>query len=821
MALSGNVETIGMDSVFLFISTNCLSGLFRIKAEEGELTFCFDNGDIFFPKTSRRTTYSLSGVLRKSSKISQNLLEKHGRNDDSLANALIAEGSLTEEELNNARRAQFEEEIYDLFLWSNAYFEFKPGEIPENFKFALEKNNGFRLNTPSLLMEAARRADDMSRIRATVPSLKTIYRVCDGQESLVDEELKKARIEGTHRSIDGRVPIGKVLKDWSIPFTSGLNMVANMVERKAITAIDRDAADTLYMISLEQGQIEESLDMLSYLIDTEEEGPNRLSLGPEDALIQTPAYHEFELEASYEVKMLGARLFKVVRAYFMTNKTFTITVRRDQHEKTISRAPHQLTVSSSKRAATPKLIHYLQKNGAVSEKEAKALWSMSGKKLFNTLLGEGRISKEQWLQALAEKVSEEIVELFFWAESQVEICNREITKKTGPKPMKINLPLDASIVEQVGRSLTDFEDITKVVPSESAIFLRRHENLPPPHPFYKRFDERKPLAEIRKHARAGPIEFFNFVFNGVKKRILRPIMLQELVKGIEEALASGNLIRAVRYKEAILTFELQNLVPDVVTQVERQTSGLEQTEIYNELTGGLQHFSLAEILQTLTQGAFTGTLQLRDANKNEQPLYFYRGQLYHLTVEEENDDDFLGLFGGDSGESLKIEEDFFSDLTDDDAMNNDLLDQVRESILNVFFWKKARFTFIRNFLPDIFWEAGSNDKVKKQPLDTQAFLLVVLGKLRQLDEIRKVIPNEETLLEFVSTDEKMNAISAGEYPEVVMIIDGRHTVQQLSNICTDSRFNLYKFLFRLIEENVLKVSHGTDFAKAWDQDGSG
>ena len=241
MALAGNVETIGLSSIFLFISTNNLTGLFTVKSDDGELTFCFTKGNIFFPKDERRTTYTLAGMLRKTGRLTKyiNKNQLSGTTDDALEEILIKSGSATERELKKARSMAFEEEIYDLFLWRRAYFEFTPGGEPKKMRLALQTNNGYHFNTQGVLMEAARRADDLSRIRHMLPSMKSIFEISAGKESAIDKQIKDNAINSSHRAFDGLTPINTILSDWKVPYTMALAMIAKLVESGFLCVLDR------------------------------------------------------------------------------------------------------------------------------------------------------------------------------------------------------------------------------------------------------------------------------------------------------------------------------------------------------------------------------------------------------------------------------------------------------------------------------------------------------------------------------------------------------------------------------------------------------
>lgn len=817
MALAGNVETIGLSSVFLFISTNSLSGQFRVKSDNGELSLYFDRGDIFFPKESRRSTYSLRGMLTQTRAIDRSLLDKHDGDEAGLEKALLSAGQATDAELEQARRMQFEEEIYDLFLWNRAFFEFEPGPPPARFVAAIEANQGFRFNTSGVLMEAARRADEVGRIRYIIKSLKGIYTVAPGQEEALDKALIAGGIESSRKAFDGRASVEAILKNWRVPYTQGLAVIATQVEKKTLVPLEREDAAKKLHDSIELGLVPQAYSLLSYLLDTEELGPKRSNLGVEGEVLSAKAVIDFKAEARFEANLPGPRVFQILKHALLIGSPFTIVLREDEHEKRITRTRNQLAISSTRRASTPKLIHYLERSNAVSREDSQRLWNATGKQLYDQLLGAGKVSKDQWLLALSEKVSEELVESFFWRHPQFEFINRPLVDNSA-RPMKIALPLESNVNEALLARLDEFAALIKVVPSEQAIFTRRHVDQQAPHPFFKRFDGVRPLSEVRRVARAGPIEFFRFVYNGVKNRILRAAALDEMVSGAEGALKSGNHLKALRYAHSIDAFDLEQHVSELLARVKRETHGLEITGEHLRLEGDLIHFSLAEVLQTLTQENLAGTLRLSSGKKLEMHLYFYRGTAYWIGVEKNEDEDFLELFsdaedlGSDLAESFEMGLDSFAD-----QARIAQLSSIKEKVLNVFFWPKARFEFTRNTLPESFWQTAE-EGVTKIRLDTQSFLLEVLNKLRILDEIRRVIADEDLLVSFNSTEHKSKALAEGQFAEVVMIVDGRHSVGQLADACSGSRFDLYRFLYDLIKKGAAKVQRPPDFAKAWDSD---
>jgi len=89
-----------------------------------------------------------------------------------LGDILVALDAITRRELDRQLKAQIEEAVFELLRWSEGYFRFEEG-MP--CQAAVE--SPVRFPTEALLMEAARRIDEWSRIGSRVPHLGLVPRL--------------------------------------------------------------------------------------------------------------------------------------------------------------------------------------------------------------------------------------------------------------------------------------------------------------------------------------------------------------------------------------------------------------------------------------------------------------------------------------------------------------------------------------------------------------------------------------------------------------------------------------------------------------------
>jgi hypothetical protein len=89
-----------------------------------------------------------------------------------LGDILVADGAIARRELDRQLKAQIEEAIFQLLGWSEGYFRFEEGAPSDAIVEA-----PVRIPTEGLLMEAARRMDEWSRIEDKVPHLRVVPRL--------------------------------------------------------------------------------------------------------------------------------------------------------------------------------------------------------------------------------------------------------------------------------------------------------------------------------------------------------------------------------------------------------------------------------------------------------------------------------------------------------------------------------------------------------------------------------------------------------------------------------------------------------------------
>lgn len=191
MAIEGPLRELGIHDVFQLLDLSRKTGALTITSvlRDNQGTVYFDRGAVVFAAI-RSNPHPLGELLLRGGKITeadlarardaQRALLVHRK----LGELLVESGALTNKELERQVRFQVEEVVFELMSWREGFFSFEEQEVSD----ATAEAN-IRISTESLLMEAARRIDEWSRIEGKVAHLGVIpvlASVADDHPGLLD-----------------------------------------------------------------------------------------------------------------------------------------------------------------------------------------------------------------------------------------------------------------------------------------------------------------------------------------------------------------------------------------------------------------------------------------------------------------------------------------------------------------------------------------------------------------------------------------------------------------------------------------------------------
>lgn len=146
-----------------------------------------------------------------------------------LGDILLSRHAVTPDDLTRALALQASEELQELMHWHDGSFDFRPGPAP----FVRQQPP---LPIYPLVMEAARRTDEWSRIRAAIPSKDQIALRADGYEPPPDAAGPVA--DSVLSLADGRHTVGEIIAQAGFPEFDSSGAMARLIEQGRVV-LDR------------------------------------------------------------------------------------------------------------------------------------------------------------------------------------------------------------------------------------------------------------------------------------------------------------------------------------------------------------------------------------------------------------------------------------------------------------------------------------------------------------------------------------------------------------------------------------------------------
>ncbi len=187
MDLQGKIEKFNVPEIFQLISTGKRTGTLGIIRNNQATMFYFRDGQITY-------AYSPAGKNR----VGERLLDKGFIDDNALDNALefqkknsknrigrilIDNRKINDQQLATVLTEQISDIVYKVMSWDKGLFKFYDNNFPT------DEENTISLSTEGLILDGAKRADELNCQRSKLPEYNSILRIkkCS---SRVDKEIK-------------------------------------------------------------------------------------------------------------------------------------------------------------------------------------------------------------------------------------------------------------------------------------------------------------------------------------------------------------------------------------------------------------------------------------------------------------------------------------------------------------------------------------------------------------------------------------------------------------------------------------------------------
>lgn len=231
MALSGNLKTMLPGDLLQWLSLGRKTGTLVVANRNVEKKIFFRNGRVISSASNDPREY-LGQFLMSHGYLTEPELKKamevQKQSGILLGKILVMVDVISEKDLQRFMRLKAEEEIYDVFLWTDGDFHFIDDELPSMEMISLQ------VDVTGIIMEGTRRVDEWSRIREVVPGEAAVpvpLREIDATD-LTEVE------EPIFRAIDGKRTIAElVLESRSSVFVVS-STVCRLVRNGVVKLVD-------------------------------------------------------------------------------------------------------------------------------------------------------------------------------------------------------------------------------------------------------------------------------------------------------------------------------------------------------------------------------------------------------------------------------------------------------------------------------------------------------------------------------------------------------------------------------------------------------
>jgi tetratricopeptide (TPR) repeat protein len=191
MGFAGNLRTLSLPEVVQTLARIQATGILRLAADEGHRDVVFNEGQIIgveFKQGAERQALLQRMIMQGKIDATAAAAITATGSETQVVRSLVTQGLVSEEEVLDAEADQAEEELISLCTWESADFVFHDAgpEEPEASELVDKYAKlGLTINSGSLLMEAARRMDEWSRLKERIPDIGVVLGVANGQDEAI------------------------------------------------------------------------------------------------------------------------------------------------------------------------------------------------------------------------------------------------------------------------------------------------------------------------------------------------------------------------------------------------------------------------------------------------------------------------------------------------------------------------------------------------------------------------------------------------------------------------------------------------------------
>jgi outer membrane protein assembly factor BamB/tetratricopeptide (TPR) repeat protein len=251
-SLKGNLNSVDLANIFQMLTLNQREGTLYIFEGASRKAIYFGHDGVSMLSKGRSKTDALGRILLRYDRLTPQQLahaiEKQGERGRLIGQVLVEESICSRADIDEALQIQIQEEVYSLFIWKDAQFEFIEGEPDAEFRTEGVQKLTFNVN--SVIMEAARRVDEWEWIQGLVPDTCEVYRYTSRNVPLTDSIFQEPYAGKVLAAIDGKrsteeIILASYVNKFEVSKILALLLDAGAIEKLPVPELRREAGEAV------------------------------------------------------------------------------------------------------------------------------------------------------------------------------------------------------------------------------------------------------------------------------------------------------------------------------------------------------------------------------------------------------------------------------------------------------------------------------------------------------------------------------------------------------------------------------------------------
>ncbi|MCI0340240.1 MAG: PQQ-binding-like beta-propeller repeat protein [Planctomycetales bacterium] len=242
MEAKGALSPESLHDVFQKLAKNKAIGTLIVSQGENRKYIYFARAGVRLLSSGKQRRMRLGDILVQQGKISADqlkaILQRQEETGEMIGKILTDWGLVTEEDIDEAVKGQIEEEIYDLFTWEEATYEFTEGAPPAELFDPDQRATRLTFDVHRLVSEAGNRAAELRELRRVIPTERAVFAPSPGAPREIADRDATAAVRAVAGLVDGRRTAGEIAEAAQISRFDAFRALAALALAGRIRASD-------------------------------------------------------------------------------------------------------------------------------------------------------------------------------------------------------------------------------------------------------------------------------------------------------------------------------------------------------------------------------------------------------------------------------------------------------------------------------------------------------------------------------------------------------------------------------------------------------